>query len=304
MARRPPPFAALRALEAACRHRSYSAAAAELDITHSAISQSVRRLEEELGAKLFIRRGSTMEPTPGSLALAVAYAEAAQTVDRAMRQIGDQSPNSLTIRAPAGLARTWLTPLLPSLARRFPEVSLCIATVGAGAAESEISIQAEPPSAGFDAEALSDSQLRAYASPALLRRLPLATPADVLAAPLLIEHDGADWCAWFAAAGLARDGGLDGLRFDDHTGLALEAACRGAGVALADTLSVQAAIDRDELVAICDDVAAEGQPLWAVWRSDHPKAGLIAPLVAWLHSQTTAEASAAPPRPTLARLSA
>jgi DNA-binding transcriptional LysR family regulator len=91
MAHRPPPFAALRSLEAACRHRSYSAAAAELDVTHSAISQAVRRLEEEIGSKLFNRRAAAMEPTGSSLTLAAAYAEAAGLVDRAVQQASGQS---------------------------------------------------------------------------------------------------------------------------------------------------------------------------------------------------------------------
>src|SRR3954468_3876106 len=61
---------ALRALEAAARHRSYSRAAEELAVTHGAVSQQIRRLEEELGAPLFERRGNSMEPTPEALQLA------------------------------------------------------------------------------------------------------------------------------------------------------------------------------------------------------------------------------------------
>jgi len=305
MAHRPPPFAALRALEAACRHRSYSAAAVELDVTHSAISQAVRRLEEEIGSKLFNRRGAAMEPTGSSLALATAYAEAAGLVDRAVRQVSDQSPNSLKLRAPAQLARMWLTPLLPELALRFPGVNLCLRTDDAGDAEFDLAIQPQPPRPGFEAQALADPALQGYASPAFLRRLPLETPEALLTAPLLIERDGAAWAVWFRAAGLDSDGPLWGTRFDDCTGLALEAAMRGAGVALGDALSVRFAVAEGDLVPVCPDVVGEGQPLWTVWRAEHAKSTLIEPLVAWLCAQAGGEAAmAVPPRPALARLSA
>ena len=55
MTDRGPPFAALRALEAACRLKSYSLAGDELGVTHSAVSQAVRRLEREYGRTLFRR---------------------------------------------------------------------------------------------------------------------------------------------------------------------------------------------------------------------------------------------------------
>ena len=97
MSHRPPPFSALRTLEAAARLRSYTAAAAELQVTHSAVSQAIRRLEDELGIKLFYRRGSFMEPAPSSLLLARAYHEAAQHLSRSLIDVaGRNAPVSYT----------------------------------------------------------------------------------------------------------------------------------------------------------------------------------------------------------------
>lgn len=188
MAQRPPPFAALRALEAACRHRGYSAAAAELDVTHSAISQSVRRLEEETGVKLFIRRGAAMEPTPASLALAAAYADAARSVGLALMRASDPSPNGLALNAPAQLARMWLTPLLPDLAQRFPALRLSLRTEAADD-DCDLSIQAEPPRAGHEAEALGDS-LSARMAAARGELVPVCAEVSLEGRPL--------WLAWRA----------------------------------------------------------------------------------------------------------
>ncbi|WP_207832178.1 LysR family transcriptional regulator [Bradyrhizobium quebecense] len=53
-----PPLETLRVFEVACRHGSYSEAARELHVTHSAVSQRIRQLEEELGLTLFERQGT------------------------------------------------------------------------------------------------------------------------------------------------------------------------------------------------------------------------------------------------------
>jgi LysR family glycine cleavage system transcriptional activator len=55
-----PPLETLRVFEVACRHGSYSEAARELHVTHSAVSQRIRQLEEELGLTLFERQGNRM----------------------------------------------------------------------------------------------------------------------------------------------------------------------------------------------------------------------------------------------------
>ena len=80
----PLPFNALRIIEAVVRHKSYSWAARELDITHSAISQSVKRLESQLQLKLFQRVGNGMEPTDAAVNLAHAYANAEQELTRSL----------------------------------------------------------------------------------------------------------------------------------------------------------------------------------------------------------------------------
>ena len=47
-----PSLSALRAFEAAARHLSYSAAGREMNVTHVAVSQQVRKLQEHLGMQI------------------------------------------------------------------------------------------------------------------------------------------------------------------------------------------------------------------------------------------------------------
>ena len=63
MARKLPPFAAVRAFEAAARHGSFKIAADELCLSPSAVSHQVRSLEEYLDTKLFERDGNRLRLT-------------------------------------------------------------------------------------------------------------------------------------------------------------------------------------------------------------------------------------------------
>ena len=58
-----PSLQTLRAFNAASRHQSYSRAAQELGLTHSAVSHRIRELEQLLGKQLFVRQGNRMVPT-------------------------------------------------------------------------------------------------------------------------------------------------------------------------------------------------------------------------------------------------
>jgi DNA-binding transcriptional LysR family regulator len=113
-----PPFLTLTALEAAARHRSYSRAARELHVTHGAVSQQIRKLEDELGDQLFVRQGNAMAPTATGQRLAAQVTEALATLHAGVderpaggeRSAGDQQQRRLRQRAgwsPAwrGLAR-------------------------------------------------------------------------------------------------------------------------------------------------------------------------------------------------------
>ena len=64
MTARLPSLNGLRAFEAAARHLSFTNAANELNVTQTAISHQIRRLEEELGLRLFVRQNRALTLTP------------------------------------------------------------------------------------------------------------------------------------------------------------------------------------------------------------------------------------------------
>ena len=66
MTARLPSLNGLRAFEAAARHLSFTQAASELNVTQTAISHQIKRLEQELGIRLFVRQNRALALTPAS----------------------------------------------------------------------------------------------------------------------------------------------------------------------------------------------------------------------------------------------
>jgi DNA-binding transcriptional LysR family regulator len=238
----PPPFSALRAVEAAFRHRSFTGAARELNVTHSAISQSVRRLESELGAELFVRRGGGMQPSHAAKRLAAGYAEAAEALERLIAEVsGRAAPERLSAALPREVRDLWLPSRLESLRHALPDADVDFQR---GDNAADVHVEFAPPSG--PGEPLGDVHLLPVGSPALLAALPGCGAFDVLAAPLL--EAGWSWAEWAAEA-------LGAAAVPKPRTLAggaelLEAARRGEGVALLDHLTAEADLVAGKLAAL------------------------------------------------------
>src|SRR6266436_3666687 len=111
MTTRLPSLNGLRAFEAAARHLSFTQAASELNVTQTAISHQIRRLEEELGIRLFVRKNRALALTPEASeylpGIRAAFNDLRLATDRLLRKDDD---NVLTISTLASLAAEWLMP--------------------------------------------------------------------------------------------------------------------------------------------------------------------------------------------------
>src|SRR3954463_3595462 len=124
-----PSLNGLRAFEAAARHLSFTLAAAELNVTQTAISHQIRRLEEELGIRLFIRQNRALALTaeardylPG---IRAAFNDLRLATDRLLRKDDDKV---LTISTLASLAAKWLLPRLTDFQEQHPGIDVRITT--------------------------------------------------------------------------------------------------------------------------------------------------------------------------------
>lgn len=120
-----PSLPALRAFEAAARHASLSAAARSLNVTHAAIAQHVRALEDHFGCALMHRDGKGMALTDQGLRLAGALTEGFTTIAEAVEELQRRdAQRGLRIATTPSFAENWLMPRIGSFWSEHPDIVL------------------------------------------------------------------------------------------------------------------------------------------------------------------------------------
>lgn len=257
--RRLPPLNALRAFDAAARHQSFKDAAAELGLTHGAVSYQIRQLEDWLGPpELFERGNRRVTLTPAGRAFQGEVAAALGRIASAARRHADQSGRAgrrvLTVNALATFALRWLLPRLGDFRRSHPTIDVRLSTssdpVDSLPERHDVVIRRGPDSFhGYVAEPFLVEHRLPVCSPAALRRHRLKRPEDLRHHTLL--HAATQprlWPDWLAMAGL-RDVEPAGVLVLDHNYLALQGAIDGLGIAIGPTALVASDLAAGRLVA-------------------------------------------------------
>ncbi|WP_321813461.1 MULTISPECIES: LysR substrate-binding domain-containing protein [unclassified Paraburkholderia] len=294
MSRSLPPLQALRALEAAARRRSFSRAAEELHLTHSAVSHHLRALEAELGVELFRRTGSRMIPTAAGAQLAERVRRSLDDLREALdaTRPGVSGVTRLELSVMSDFASVWLIPRLGDFYDRYPNVDLSL----------RMHADVTPPDPypfdvgiwyrrvdepGFQIRKLLDDQVVAVCSPALLARHPGFRIEDLAAMPLL-RFSRRSWRDFFEAAGVGGDEPERGPVFDD-AGLLLQATVAGQGVATARLQLARGFIERGELVQLGQVRIPASLDYYFTWREGHPREAAIQQFYRWVKAQLAAQ---------------
>src|SRR4051812_465150 len=124
-----PSLNGLRAFEAAARLLSFTLAAAELNVTQTAISHQIRRLEEQLGIKLFQRRNRGLTLTREAEDYLPAVRSAFEDLRRATERLRRASQGGrLTVSTTASLATKWLVSRVAAFQDAHPGLEVRIST--------------------------------------------------------------------------------------------------------------------------------------------------------------------------------
>jgi DNA-binding transcriptional LysR family regulator len=258
--RRPIGLAALRGFEAAARLLSFTAAAAELNLTQSSISRQISALERQVGKALFVRRTRALALTAAGVQLQRVVRQALAAIDQSVDEIrGAGSARRMTLTTYASFASLWLVPRLAAFQRSHPDIEIRIdasdRVLDLQAEEIDVAIRWVPAGAmPAGATLLIDDVVAPALSPRLLQSSPVHSPADLARWPLLDLDDSVpatqrlSWNAWFDFAGAGAVQPAAGRLVFSFVDQAVQAAIRGQGVALVRSPFLQDCVASGDLV--------------------------------------------------------
>src|SRR5260370_19413350 len=250
MSRRLPPLNALRAFEAAARPLSFTAAAAELNVSQAASSHQIRGLEERLGLKLFRRVGRGLLLTDAAQAYLPEIGAAFDRLVEATRRLHQHdAAGVLSATVLPSFAAKWLLPRLGRFRAAHPEIDLRISSsteqVDLAREDFDIALRAgRGRYPGLHADLILTEKFFPVCSPALLSGArPLRGPEDLRPHTLLHDEPRDLWQLWLNTVGVADIDATRGPGFSD-SGMVIQAAIEGQGIAIA-----KGALAADDLAA-------------------------------------------------------
>jgi LysR family glycine cleavage system transcriptional activator len=296
--RRFPSLASIRAFEAAARLGSFAKAAQELDTTSASVSYHARRLEEQIGVRLFLRYPQRVELTESGKLVAHEAINAFAALRASFIKAADVDEARFSLTTLPTLGTSWLTPKLGKFRAKHPEIEI----------DLDLSPDAQDLSTGrFDAAIrnghghwpglraieLFPSIFMPLCAPALkAAAADIADPGRPLSVPLLGRSDW--WMRWYRALGFS-DVVLPGS-FGTHLSaeyLDIAAAAAGHGIAIGSPILFRNEIEAGRLVPAHDFVAGDGRSFWFTFPVARQNSSKISKFRDWLCDEAERDRDAA-----------
>ena len=250
-------FDNLRIFDVVARHLSFTAAAAELNLTKGAVSYQIKQLEGELGFEVFQRQHRGIALTERGRRLWQSSRQAFQDLERQIAGLRADDPTRITIGLSTYFASRWLSPRLMTFMAAHPRIGLrlqpLVDLIDLEAAQIDLAIRwGRGDWRDLEIEPLFPCPAFPTAGTGIAGRVGrqglAATLPDLV---LLQDRDGSRaWADWHRAAGLPYQPGGDDLVIPDPN-VRVQAVIDGQGIALNDAL-VTAELAAGQLVRISD----------------------------------------------------
>lgn len=275
---------ALRAFEASARHQSFSAAAAELNVTPAAVGQLVRTLEEWLGTPLFVRGTSGRARLVPTETADRALPDIRAGFDRlamGLERLKEASTSGvLTVAVSPAFAAKWLLPRIERFQTAWPDTDVRLDTnlkpVDFVAQRIDVGVRYGTGSwPGLAAEKLMSEEVYPVCSPQLLREhWRLEKPNDLAQETLIHDlsmdsHTGfPTWDTWLQKAGVTDVATKRGMKINNSAAV-LQAAIDGHGIALARNVMARDDLAAGRLVRLFPEISlASPLAYYVVYRAE------------------------------------
>lgn len=256
-------FAELSAFVAVAEHRNFTKAAAQLGLSRSSLSQTIRSFEERLGVRLLQRTTRSVALTEAGERLLHDAQPVLDGIDRAIESVNlfrDKPSGALRLSMPRLAASLIMGPVLTKFLAKFPDIRLEIAAddshsdIVTGRFDAGIRLGERIEKDMIIVRLVGQQNLIVVASPAYLKRRPApVTPED------LQEHDcvrsRSDWDGkvqpWtFEKDGRRFDVAVDGRVVLNDWNLVVNAVLEGIGVGYVPEPLVSAYIATERLTPL------------------------------------------------------
>jgi LysR family transcriptional regulator, glycine cleavage system transcriptional activator len=282
-----PSLASVRAFEAAARLGGFAKAAEELDTTAASVSYHVRRLEQQIGATLFVRHPNHVVLTePGEIVAREAISAFA-ALRASFIQALDIEETRLSLTTLPTFGTSWLTPRLGKFRAKHPDILLSLdlsavpEDLTAGRYDAAVR-NGDGRWPGLRTTQLLPSIFMPLCSPALTAAAAsLADPSRAMDVPLLGRSDW--WTLWFRALG--REPPIS--RHALGTQLAAEyldiaEAIAGNGIAIGSPILFGNELASGRLMPAHDLVVSDGRSFWFVYPVARQNSRKIVRFSEWL----------------------
>lgn len=291
MARNLPPLRALRVFEAAARHCSLTLAAEELHITHSAVSQQIRILEDYFGQPLFTREARGVTLLPQARPFFDEIQACLQRIETAAIELRPSLRPTLRVCSTPSLTMKWLIPKLPSFQQVHTESDIQLSTLDQrsmdrGLIAVDLIIRDTPVQwPGHTCLKFLDDFCAVVAAPRFLLRHRIRSPIDCIAHPLLkVSGQTGDWQQWLALGGVDAPSALPGAIFDHHL-LCIQAASNEFGLALSPWSLLEEDLQEKRVLPVFAKPTLPNAGLYAIYKSSSTVIEHIQHFIAWMSSQ-------------------
>ncbi|QXG41050.1 choline sulfate utilization transcriptional regulator [Pseudomonas viridiflava] len=286
----------LRSFEAAARLRSFTAAAFELGTTQPAVSQQIKRLEEQLVTRLFNRIYRGIELTEAGEVLFSHVQTGLQSIESGLVAITDQRQHEvLQVATDFAFASYWLMPRLHRFHKLNPDVDVSLVTSERthSMLRPDIDVAVLFGDGRFkqgQSHWLFSEEVFPVCSPQLTAGRTLPLPNDVLREfPLLhlraeSNNNWFDWGGVFRALDIPQSPAPGQLRFDNYT-LLIQAAIGGQGVAIGWRHLVDELLEQGLLCRPVAASAVSGYGYYVVLPQRKRRVQIVQQFVDWLASE-------------------